>query len=92
MGPEHRRPRQEENVNSAGGGGGGLAEQTQPPDPGVPPLGAVGVWKAEGGQGTRETEQGAEGRDAASGCLADIQCQCGHIFWIYMALSLDCKC
>ena len=49
----------------------------------VPPVGAVGVWKAVGGRGTRETGEVAQGPDAAGGCLADIQCQCGHIFWIY---------
>ena len=66
------------------GAGGGAGSQTQPPGPGVPPVGAVGVWKAVWGRGTRETGEGAEGPDAAGGCLADIQCQCGHVFWIYM--------
>ena len=90
MGPEHRRLRQEEDINPAGGGG--QAEQALRLS-----LQAQGshwwgqwVWKAVGGRGTRETGEGAEGPDAASGCLADIQCQCGHVFWIYMC-SLNCK-
>ena len=58
-----------------GAGRGG--SQTRPPGPGVPPMGAVGVWKAVAGRGTQETGEGAEGPDAASGCLADIQRQCG---------------
>ena len=51
MGPEHRRPRQEEDVNPAGGGGG-LAEQALRLS-----LQAQEshwcVWKAVGGRGTR---------------------------------------
>ena len=63
MGPEHRRPCQEEDVNSAGGGGG-LAEQAlrlSPQTPGVPPLGAVGVWKAVGGRGLGKLDRGLKG-------------------------------
>ena len=33
-------------------GAGGTGSQPQPPGPGVPPVGAVGVWKAAGGRGT----------------------------------------
>ena len=88
MGPKHRQPRQEGDVKPAGGGGGPaeqalrLSLQAQESH--------WCVWKAVGGRGTRETGEGAEGPDAASGCLADIQCQCGHVFWMYMC-SLNCK-
>ena len=50
-------------------------------------MGAVGEWKAVGGRGTRETGEGAEGPDAAGGCLADIQCQCGRLLDLHV-LSL----
>lgn len=60
MGPKHRWPHQEEDVSFAGGRhqfcrrkkrAGGEGSQTQPPGPGVPLVGAVGVWKAVGGSG-----------------------------------------
>ena len=85
MGPEHRRPRQEEEEEDW------LSRLSDSaPRPRGPTAGGSGCVEGSRGQGTRETGQGAEGRDAASGCLADIQCQCGHVFWIYMC-SLDCK-
>ena len=81
---------QAEGANPAGGGGG-LAEKALRLS-----LQAQGshwwVWKAVGGRGTRETGEGAEGPGAASGCLADIQCQCGHVFWIYMCSCLTVTC
>lgn len=51
------------------------------------PVGAVGVWKAVGGQRFGETGEGAEGPDADGGCLADIQCQCGRLLDLHCALS-----
>ena len=90
-GPQHRQPirRKTSVLQEEEGAGGGAGSQTQPPGPGVPPVGAVGVWKAAGGRGTRETGEGAEGPDAAGGCLADIQRQYGYVFWIFQC-SLDC--
>ena len=53
-GPEHRQPirRKTSVLQEEEGAGGGAGSQTQPPGPGVPPVGAVGVWKAAGGRGT----------------------------------------
>ena len=78
MGPSTGSPvRRKTSVLQEEEGAGRGGSQTRPPGPGVPPMGAVGVWKAVAGRGTRETGEGAEGPDAASGCLADIQRQCG---------------
>ena len=52
-GPEHRQPiRRKTSVLQEEEGAGGTGSQPQPPGPGVPPVGAVGVWKAAGGRGT----------------------------------------
>ena len=64
MGPEHRRPRQEEDVNSAGGGGGGLAEQALRLSPQTQGSRRWGQWvcgRQKGGRGLGKLNRGLKG-------------------------------
>ena len=95
-GPQHRQPRQEEDISPAGGGGGWRsrlsASAPRPRGPTGGGSGCVEGSREQGDSGRGKTGDRAEGPDAASGCLADIQRQCGYIFWIYKCSCLTVTC
>ena len=78
MGPEHRQPCQEEDVSPAGGGGGWRnrlsASAPRPRGPTGGGSGCVEGSRGQGDSGRGKTGERAEGPDATSGCLTEIQC------------------